>query len=180
MTIGQMTIDGVVMKYVALWGVAALLTAGAAWADGVVKEPVKTDTAEKFAAMAAEVREEMGNGGRYEFISADNRSRVEKDLADMMAMLQSSHSVDQMKAADKVALLNLQENLNGILTKSDSNRLVCEHSAPLGSHIQGTSCQTVGQIERRRRDSQRYIDDHASDANINSAAFHAARPGKGG
>jgi choline dehydrogenase-like flavoprotein len=168
------------MKLANILGMLALLVAGAVWADGVVKEPVKADTAEKFSAAAAEVRQEMTNGGRYEFINADGRARVEKDLTDMAAMLQASQSVDRMRPADKVALLNLQENLNGILAKNDNNRLVCEHSAPLGSHIQGTSCQTVGQIERRRRESQKYMDDHDIDANVNSAAFHAARPGKGG
>jgi hypothetical protein len=168
------------MKHAKIFGVAAALLAGLAWADAPVKDRVKADTAEKFATVAAEVREEMSNGGRYEFITADGRTRVENDLNSMMAMLQKSHSVAEMNAGDKVTLFNLQENLNGILTKSDSNRLVCEHTAPLGSHIQGASCQTYGQIERRRRESQKYMDDHDRDANVNSAAFHAAGPGKGG
>jgi len=168
------------MKSAIFFGAAALLAAGFVWADAPVKDPVKADTAEKFATVASEVRGDMEANGRYEFITADGRTRVENDLNAMTALLQKSHSVSEMTPADKVALLNLQENLNGILTKSDSNRLVCEHSAPLGSHIQGASCQTYGQVERRRRDSQKYLDDHATDANIHSAEFHNARPSKGG
>lgn len=159
---------------------AAVLATASVWADAPVKDPIKADTAEKFAAVASEVRGDMEPNGRYEFITPDNRSRAESDLDAMTALLQKSHSVSEMPPADKVTLLNLQENLNGILTKSDSNRLVCERNAPLGSHIQGTSCQTYGQVERRRRDSQKYLDDHATDANIHSAEFHNARPSKGG
>jgi hypothetical protein len=168
------------MKSAILFGAVAALATSFVWADAPVKDPVKADTAEKFAAVASEVRGDMEPNGRYEFISPDGRTRVESDLDAMTALLQKSHSVSEMAPADKVTLLNLQENLNGILTKSDSNRLVCERNAPLGSHIQGTSCQTYGQVERRRRESQKYMDDHATDANVNSAAFHAARPGKGG
>ncbi len=157
-----------------------LLSAAACWADAVVKDAVKADTAEKFVSTVSEINTEMDAGGRYEFISATDKIKVQDDLNRMSAMLQASHSVGQMTADQKIALFNLQENLNGILTKSDSNRLVCEHQAPLGSHIKAATCQTVGQIERRRRESQKYMTDHDLDANVHSAQFHAASPSKGG
>jgi hypothetical protein len=61
-----------------------------------------------------------------------------------------------------VQLFNTQEHLNGILTHSDSNRLVCERRAPVGTNIPVNSCKTVGQIEKERKDSQKTMMDQQS------------------
>ena len=72
----------------------------------------------------------MAPDGRYEFIRPDDKAKVEADFDAMKALLQKAGSVETMSQQDKVHLFNLQENANGILTHSDSNRLVCEHTAP--------------------------------------------------
>ena len=151
-----------------------------AMADSPIEIPVVADTPDKFAATATQIRAEMSPGGRYEFIRPDDKGKAEADLNSMAAMLQKAGSVAAMKEEEKVQLYNTQEHLNGILTHSDSNRLVCERRAPVGTNIPLTTCKTVAEIERARRDSQKYMQDHAQDANINSAAMHAATPAKGG
>ena len=128
-----------------------VLAGGQAFADEVIKNRVAADTVEKFQAVAAEVRNDMTSGGRYEYISAEDRAKVENDLNTMAAMLQKSGSVAAMSQPDKVRLFNTQESLNGVLTHSDSNRLVCEHKAPVGTSIPRTTCQTVAEIERNRK-----------------------------
>ena len=149
----------------------------AAASDKAIEKPVAADTPEKFEQVAAGVRQEMSQGGRYEFIRPDDKAKVMADLDSMAAMLQKAGSVSAMPQADQVKLFNTQEHLNGILTHSDRNRLVCEHRAPMGSNIPQTSCKTVAEIEKMRRDSQKYMTDHAQDANINSAAMHAEKGG---
>jgi len=139
-------------------------------ADKVVEKPVAADTPEKFAEVAAQIRKEMGPDGRYEFIRADDKARANADLDTMAAMLQKAGSVASMPQSDQVQLFNTQEHLNGILTHNDRNRLVCERRAPIGTNIPQNSCKTVAEIEKMRRDSQKYMNDHSQDANVNHAA----------
>ncbi len=141
--------------------------------DARVKEkPVAADTPEKFAQTAEQVREEMSAGGRYEFIRPADKAQVDTDLNSIGAMLKKSGAAAAMSQEDKIRLFNTQEHLNGLLTHSDSNRLVCERRAPVGTNIPVNTCKTVGEIEKNRRDSQKYMQDHAQDANINSAAIN--------
>jgi len=44
------------------------------------------------------------------------------------------------------------------LTHRDNDRLVCESIAPVGSHIQRTSCVTYGQKMRDEREKVRMMD----------------------
>ena len=136
-----------------------LVASAAACADEVIKNRVSADTLEKFQAVATEVRNDMNTGGRYEYISTENKAKAESDMNTMAAMLQKSGSVGAMTQPDKVKLFNTQEHLNGILTHSDSNRLVCEHTAPVGTSIPRTTCQTVAEKEHNRRASGKYLDD---------------------
>ena len=140
-------------RSMAIAAIVGVLTfaGGQAFADEVIKNRVAADTMEKFQAVAAEVRDDMNSGGRYEYISTEDRAKVENDLNTMAAMLQKSGSVGAMSQPDKVRLFNTQENLNGVLTHSDSNRLVCEHKAPVGTSIPRTTCQTVAEIEYNRK-----------------------------
>ncbi|SRR5581483_2463278 len=136
----------------------ALLALGSmcASAEGTTQKAVVADTPDKFAARYKELETEMQAGGRYEFISPSDKVRVEADMTSMAAMLDKAGSVDAMKQDDKVRLFNTQEQVNGILTRTDSERLVCEHRAPVGSHIPVTTCKTFGEIEKARRDVQKY------------------------
>lgn len=134
------------------------ISAGSA-ADKVIEKPVAADTPEKFVPVAAQIRADMNTGGRYEFINATDRAKVNADLDNMQNLLQKSGSVAAMTQTEKVQLFNVQENLNGLLTHSDGNRLVCEHSAPVGTHIPVTTCHTVAEIERIRRENKKGLQD---------------------
>jgi len=157
-------------RIVVLKCVQGFCLAAAMASDQVIEKPVVADTPEKFAQTAGQIRAEMNAGGRYEFINPGDKGKVETDLNSIGAMLQKSGAVAAMSQEDKVRLFNTQEHLNGLLTHSDSNRLVCERRAPVGTNIPLNTCKTVGEIEKNRRDSQKYMQDHAQDANINSAA----------
>ncbi len=136
----------------------AALSYSAAWADEAPKKIVVASTAQSFAQTEVSIRQQMESGGRFEFIKPSDKAAANTDLDSMLAMLQKSGSVDAMNPTDKVHLLNLQEHLNGILSHSDSERLVCERSNPLGSHIASTTCRTYGEIERNRQQTQKFLD----------------------
>jgi hypothetical protein len=131
-------------------------------ADKVVEKPVVADTPDKFAQTEQEIRSEMEAGGRYEFIKPRDKAQVEVDLNSMRATLQTAGSVAALNEKQRIQLFNTQEHLNGLLTHSDSNRMVCERRAPVGSNIPINMCKTVGEIEKDRRDSQKYMMDTES------------------
>jgi hypothetical protein len=159
------------LVYIAI--VVVLLSLGAqVSADEVIKNRVAADTPEKLQAVAKEIRDEMGPGGRYEFINGEDKAKVDIDLASMTAMLEKSGSVAAMTQQQKVQLFNTQEQLNGILTHSDRNRLVCEHKATVGTTIPRTTCQTVAEIEQNRKDGQHAIYEAGA---IGSVCVHHCR-----
>ena len=152
------------MKKLHLGIVAALsLCAGAVFASEKVNEKRvaadAADTPTKFSELIDEIHQEMGSGGRYEFIKSDAKAQVDADLAAMDGMIKKAGSVGALNDKDKIALFNRQEHLNGILTHSDGNRLVCERRPPAGSNIPVTMCKTVAEIEKMRRDSQKTMQD---------------------
>lgn len=149
---------GFVMKRSIVASSLFAMVCGVCFADQVVEKPVSADTPEKFAAVAAGVRTDMAPGGRYEFIRPDQKGKVEADLNLMMQLLQQSGSVTAMREDQKVQLFNTQENLNGILTHSDKNRLVCENVAAAGSLLRTNKCKTLGEIERDRASSKQLMD----------------------
>jgi hypothetical protein len=138
---------------------------GALAADKVDEKRVGADAADtpaKFAQVIEQLHQEMAPGGRYEFIRPDDKVKVDADLQSMNAMLAKSGSVAAMSQPEKVQLFNTQEHLNGILTHSDRNRLICEHKPPIGTNIAVTSCKTVAEIEKMRRDGQKMATDQIS------------------
>ncbi|MEP6941056.1 MAG: hypothetical protein ABI846_14915 [Rudaea sp.] len=147
------------------FGVIAMLSlcAGAAFgSDKVNEKRVAADSADtpaKFSQVIEEVHQEMGEGGRYEFMKSDAKAQVDADLTAMDAMMKKAGSVGAMNEQDKIALFNRQEHLNGILTHNDGNRLVCERRAPMGSNIPVTMCKTVAEIEKTRHDAQKKMQD---------------------
>ena len=146
--------------------------ASAAWAGEVVKKPVDAaDTPEKLQAMIDSIHAEMAVDKRYEFINPTERRDVDNDFAKMMALITKAGSVSAMKEGDRVALFNAQEHLNGILTHSDRNRVVCERHQKLGSNLPVNECSTVADIERNRANSQKFMQDRSSDRNKTAAEY---------
>jgi hypothetical protein len=154
---------GFVFTFVLSAALALSMTAAADDDSGkVIQKRVNADTPSAFAEVAAAVRTEMGVGGRYEFISPDEKAKANADIDAMAGMLQKYGSVAAMRQEEKVALFNTQEHLNGVLTHSDRNRLVCEHRPPMGTNIAVTSCKTVAELEKMRRDGQKMAMDGES------------------
>jgi len=122
--------------------------------NGVLITPVMAATPDKFAAQTQRIHEDMQTGGRYEFMKPSDRINVDSLLDQMANLLQRAGSVEAMNHDMRLALFNDQEAVNGVLKHNDSNRLVCESRAPVGSHIPLTTCHTFGQIEATARNTK--------------------------
>jgi len=133
--------------------VCTLLTATAAQAasDKVIDKPLVAQSLDGFKSESAAIREGMQAGGRYEFLKPTDKGRIESRMASMQAILEAHAGQADLNTRDKISLVNAQEEVNGILKHNDSNRLVCESHAPIGSHLPITTCRTFGEIEEQRR-----------------------------
>jgi hypothetical protein len=149
------------MQKVLLLATAALLLAHSAFAaqDNVVEKPLIAETLNGFTAEAERIHQQMQPGGAYALIKPADKMRVESRLGDMQKLLQSHASENDLPRADKLTLVNAQEEVNGILRHNDSNRRICESRAPVGSHIPVTTCRTFGEIEQRRQSDSKTVND---------------------
>lgn len=147
-----------------LFVIAALcvsMTLGSVRAAEKSRDVVKAETKEAFAAAAADVRQQMGADGRYAYVKADERAKVETSLDEMSALFDANGSVDKMDKATKVRLFNAQETVNSILTLRDRDRLICERGLRTGSRIVTTSCRTYGDLEAARQASAKFMNERA-------------------
>jgi hypothetical protein len=120
---------------------------------------VTAQTKAEFADQAQRVREGMQRGGRYEFVTASERGRVEKRLAEIEALFAAYVEGTPLRDAKLTDLLTAQEEINGILTRRDGERLVCSQTMPTGSHRAVSNCKRYADIERSHLDSERLIRD---------------------
>jgi len=118
---------------------------------------VKADNKDDFTAVVAAVHQQMLPGGHYEFTSNADRAKIDTQFGAMQTLFDKYGTVAHMDENAKVQLFNDQEAVNAVLTHNDSNRLVCEHIAPIGSNIPKTICKTYGQIQQEQRDSKYYL-----------------------
>ncbi len=142
------------------WAFAAsmmMLCSGAVLAGSKVDVIVKAQNKDDFAAVMQAVHQQMEPGQRFEHTTAKERSEIDARFADMQSMFDKHATVDQMNPDEKVQLFNDQEAINATLNNRDNDRLVCEHVAPVGSHIPRTTCRTYGQIMQSRRDTQQMM-----------------------
>lgn len=147
------------------WRVAAivgmtLLPLAAAYAskeETVVKAENKSD----FDAMVSAVHQQMAPGGHWEFVDSTERQQVDAGFADMESLFAKYGTVDQMNNEAKAKLYSDQEDINGILTRRDSRKLVCKSERPIGSLLPKRTCRTYGDIQRDRDNSQQFMQQQA-------------------
>ncbi|MGH8042462.1 MAG: hypothetical protein ACREPN_10505 [Rudaea sp.] len=144
------------------------LTSAVARDVQVVQKPLVAQTLDNFMQDSARIRKQMEPGGLYGHIAATDKSRVVMRLADMQKLLQAHANASDLATNDKIALANAQEEINGILSHNDNNRLICQHVNPVGSHIPVTTCRTYAEIMAERERAQ-----HDMEKNLSSPQLKA-------
>ncbi|HZX71206.1 MAG TPA: hypothetical protein VFE77_10355 [Rhodanobacter sp.] len=132
-----------------------LLQVGIVYAK--TKVIVKAENKEDFTAVVAAVHQQMQPGGRYEHVSASERTGIDQHFNDMQSLFDKYGTVGQMDQKTKIQLFNDQEFVNATLTHRDNKRLVCESVAPVGSHIPRTTCRTYGDIMQSQHDTEQTL-----------------------
>lgn len=150
---------------VAMWGLLALV--GSAAAESGVR--LTADALPAFAVEAAQVRNGLRAGERYEFVPAQEREQIQAALSRIEQLL-STDGPPSPSAAREVEAA--QQRVNAILERRDGERRVCERRRGTGSNIAATRCTTYAQRERQRRDSERFLRESRRD----SGATPSRRP----
>ena len=139
---------------------ASIACCGVAGAKENYKEKAfNADSRDKFEAVAADVRRQLETGGRYQYVKADERVRVDAALTEMSAIFAANDSVASMPEPTKIKLFNDQEVVNSILTQRDGERVICTKTAPVGSHIPITSCHTYAQEVEAREGTKKQMNE---------------------
>jgi hypothetical protein len=144
--------------------VALFAVAGTSAKENYHEKAVNAETKDKFTEVAADVRKEMEDGGRYEYMKVDERKTVDQKLTEMETLFSQNDSVQTMKQDTKIKLFNDQEVVNSILTRRDRDRVICKNEAPIGSHIPVTTCHTYGQEVEAREATHNQLDQWKNDA----------------
>ena len=120
---------------------------------------VTARTKAEFAQQATQVRKELQAGGRYEFVQVTERVTVERRLSEIQSLFDAYVEGTRLQDTQLMALLNAQEEINGILTKRDGQRLVCAVTTPTGSHRTVNNCKRYSDVERSHRDNEKAMRD---------------------
>jgi len=137
----------------------ALACAATGAKENYHEKSFNADTKEKFQQVSENIRKEMNEGGRYEYVTPKEHKTIEDKLGEVEALFTQYGSIADMKQDQKVQLFNAQETVNSILTHRDRDRVICKNEAPLGSHIPVTSCHTYGQEEDARHETHNQMDE---------------------
>lgn len=116
---------------------------------------VNAGTKTDFQAVVAAIHQQMQQGGRFEFTSRSQRQAIDARFADMQPLFDQYGSTGKMSDAQRTQLFNDQEFINGVLTHTDSRRLVCYQDIPVGSHLPIKTCRTYGEINQDRERAQK-------------------------
>ncbi len=159
---------------------ASVAICGAAVAKENYKEKAfNADSRDKFEAVSADVRRQMEEGGRYQYVKPDERIKVDAALTEMSTIFAANDSVASMPEPAKIKLFNDQEVVNSILTQRDGDRVICTKTAPVGSHIPITSCHTYAQEVEAREGTKKQMNEWGRGACSATAASVKAGPNGG-
>ena len=162
------------------------------------RQATNADSVDTFQQVVTWVHDEMKEGGRYASLDPVDRVALDAKFARMQDLFEKNGSIDRMRAEDKVALYNTQEEVNALLATHDSvlaeqagpatsrmtraaakagredDRVICERRTKVGSHIMETYCHTYAQAKEGRRETERQMDTWAHSQCTGST------PGRGG
>lgn len=144
-------------RLAALFALAALaLSPGLVPAKESSQPIVDAGRQETFADQAAAIRQQMKPGGRFEFVTAEERREVDRQLDTITALL-DKRAGGRLSDNDQLDLLAAQESANAILTQRDGRRLICEFSAPTGSNRKVKQCVTYADRMRAHKETRNYL-----------------------
>ncbi|QBB71933.1 hypothetical protein ELE36_17065 [Pseudolysobacter antarcticus] len=129
--------------------------------DDASKAPAVKATTDpvEFKAQSETLQKQMEAGGRYEFVKPDEHERINADLQKIQGLLERQAAGSTLSREDIAAQLTAQNEINAIFAKRDGDRLVCERTTPIGSHLPQTTCVTFSEKQHQNQLSSDFMRD---------------------
>ena len=137
--------------------VALLIASTPVIADSATSKFITSDDVQTFDAQSKDVVAGMAEGGRFQFVGAQEQARVNELLDLIRNVIVKYPDIKTMSAPDKLLVTNSQEEVNGILARGDGKRLICERSSDAGSHLGKKKCITFEKQQQGLEDAQRAL-----------------------
>ncbi|WP_313914879.1 hypothetical protein [Tahibacter sp.] len=136
----------------------ALLVPALSFAKDQKRSIVDPADKQQFADQAAAIRDAMKPGGRFQYLTVEERKAVNEHFDAIAAMLERRET-ERFGSDEQLDLLQAQENANAILTRRDGDRLICERRAPTGSNFKIKKCVTYTEHMKSRDETQQTFSD---------------------
>jgi hypothetical protein len=108
----------------------------------------------QFHALKAKLASQLETD-KYGEIKPDDKRTVLNALERIAWRYEGIANPEQMSEQDRVDMFNDQEIINTIITHAAADsRLICERTAPTGSHLVRVTCMTLAKRKERERMGQ--------------------------
>jgi len=143
-------------KHILLAALLAASCAATANDDYVTSRKIEPAS---FSQLVEILAQEMEAGGRFAYVLAAERAAINAALTRMQQILDGKRALGELDEAERVAVFNAQSEINGILTKRDNERVICDQRIIVGSHRKLTVCETYGERMARIKQSRENMDE---------------------
>lgn len=116
-------------------------------------------SADEFRKQADQLRSELGAGGKYANLSAEDQARIGKQLDVLQGLYDDRVQGKGFDRSDEVKLVNATEEINGLLVGDADDRLICEQVRKLGSNRTQKVCMTARERREAREASKQNLND---------------------
>lgn len=109
-------------------------------------------SAEEFREQAQKLRNELDAGGQYVALSTKDKARIGSQLEVLQGLYDNREAGKKFGKTDEVKLINASEEINGLLSGDQDDRLICQQERKLGSNRTQRICLTLA--ERRAQSEE--------------------------
>lgn len=136
-----------------LLATALLFAASAAMADAT-REPTLQDIVSQQTSLRSQV---VGGKGAFRDMERRDRDELARRQQRVIDQLNGVASLDELRAEQRAEVFNELEWIRAAIAKAEDDRMVCEYSKSVGSHMPTTKCMTARQQRAYRERSQEQV-----------------------
>lgn len=114
-------------------------------------------SAAEFRQQADALRNELKAGGKYASLSPKDKEQIGKQLEVLQDLYDDREAGKRFGKRDEVKLVNASEEINGLLSGDEDDRLVCQQERRLGTNRTERVCMTVAERRERREEAAKEL-----------------------
>ena len=130
--------------------------AAPAWAADDTPIP-KRFKPNQFSQVVDLIEAEMAPGGLYSATPPEDQVKVRTSLGRMAEVLEGHKTITELEEDQKIELINLQAEVNALLTGNVKEQLVCTRREIPGTKIPQSVCETKGEATVRTEEARKSI-----------------------